>query len=220
MSETVVEFGVDPSTLFAVDGSSIFAISDVVNPANITTPPPPAFAQADYQQVLIGLLPRGRIWPRFLAALQAIVMGAIAFTFVRVSQAAGALIADVFPATAGDMLTEWESSLGLPDPCAGPAPTIAARRLQVVQKLINPGGQSVPYFIQLAATLGYTITIDEFTGANAFLWRVNCPQVQQLYSYAGQSFAGEYLVTGGAAVLECVLNELKPGHTTLEFAYG
>ncbi|MDN8077372.1 DUF2313 domain-containing protein [Burkholderia vietnamiensis] len=145
------------------------------------------------------------------------------------------LLVDAFPATAVQLLPEWESALGLPDPCAGESPTLAGRQQQVVARFTNSGGQSIPYFIAFAKTLGYSVTATEFTPfrvgqqamgspvANqdwAFVWRINAPAETITYFSAGQSAVGEPLAIWGSNVLECELSAIKPAHTILNFSYG
>lgn len=64
------------------------------------------------------------------------------------------------------MLSEWESSLGLPDDCAiGESGGVSDRQRAVVAKLISTGGLNRDYYIRVAAALGYTITITQFRPA-------------------------------------------------------
>jgi uncharacterized protein YmfQ (DUF2313 family) len=221
MSVTDIGFAIDrEGDALRVDPEGDVLAVGPYDAADVRPPAPPQYGPDDYLSALQGLMPRGRVWPRGPGAIQTLVLAALAMTAVRVSQAAGALISACFPATATDMLPEWEAALGLPDPCEGPAATLQAAQAQVVAQLVNTGGQSVPYFVGLAKLLGYDITITEFTGARAFEWQVNCPSVVRFYFDAGQSTAGEPLVSGGATVLECVLNRLKPDHTTITYNYG
>lgn len=194
----------------------------------------PDYAVSDFQSVFLNLLPRGLIWPKDLNSVQAQVMGSLAPTYWRVAQAAVDLIADSFPATVIDMLTEWQLSLGLPDPCAGPAPTLVQQRQQIVARLTDSGGQSIPYFVNLAAQLGYTITINNLApfrcGQSScthplgdsdwmFVWQVNAPQFTVQPFLAGQSTAGDPLSSDGNGVLECELEERQPAHSILQFNY-
>lgn len=139
-----------------------------------------------------------------------------------------------FPASTVEQLPEWESALGLPDPCAGPSPTIQARQQQVVARFIAGGGQSVPFFESYAATLGYDITITEFAPSrfgNAFgrpfggepwahAWQVNAPSFTiERFKFGTDGF-GEPSTNWGNTVLQCELNRLKPAHTILIFSYS
>jgi uncharacterized protein YmfQ (DUF2313 family) len=214
---TVLE--VSPGLVLEVEGDSVLQVSPgSLNP--VLPPQAPIFGPADFAAARANLLPRGRAWPKFPAAVQMLVMAALAGTYVRSAAAAAQLIFDAFPATTVALISEWEESLGLPDPCAGPAPTLQQRQAQVVQRLANTGGASVPYLVGVLGALGYPVTITEFTGAQAHHFQVNAPTISRIYFRAGASCAGEPLVTGGNAVLECVINEIKPAHTTVSFVYG
>ncbi|RSK77125.1 DUF2313 domain-containing protein [Pandoraea apista] len=115
----------------------------------------PSLSTDDYLHAFQGLMPRGAVWPRDPDALQTKVIRGLSSIYAQNTARANNLLIDSFPGTAFELLPEWEKTLGLPDPCAGVAPTIEARRAQVVARLAAVGGQSVAYFIQLATNLGY-----------------------------------------------------------------
>lgn len=140
----------------------------------------------------------------------------------------------VTPFFAGDLLADWERVVGL-------TPAIdesyQSRLSHVLAKLSEVGGLSIPYFTQLAANMGYTITIDEFepfrAGINRagdtiyaediiWVWRVNLRNyVIPAYRFmAGLSVAGERLTMFGDAVIENMFNDLKPAHTYVYFTYS
>lgn len=193
----------------------------------------PVPTAAEYREAMLALLPRGPVWPREPDGILSRVFGALTPTYVRSHKRAGELIEDAFPATTIELLTEWEQTLGLPDPCAGEAPTFALRRAQVVAKLAGRGGQSKPYFIQVAASLGFTITITEFRefcaddpcdtplyGEEwAHAWQVNAPLASLLEFEADHWRADDPLAIWGNGLLECALRAIKPAHTTLIFSY-
>lgn len=194
-----------------------------------------AKSEGDYTAALLALLPRGRVWPHDPDATVPTVARGLAPTVQRVDAAGEALLLDAFPATATGLLPEWETSLGLPDECSGPAPTLQGRRAQVVARLTALGGQSIPYFTAYAAALGFTITVEEFAPARAGVlragdpvygeawahtWRVHAPAETVTYFRAGLSAAGEPLASWGNALLECAFRRLRPAHTVLQFAYG
>lgn len=197
--------------------------------------PAPAYSAADYLAALQSLMPRGRVWPKDPDATQTAALSGFTPSMARLNARANYLLVDAFPADAVELLPDWESSLGLPDPCQGEAPTIQQRQAQVVARLTNGGGQSVPYFIAYALALGYTITITQFApfrvGRNragdpicgrdwAFAWQVNAPANTFTYFRAGLSVAGEPLRTWTDEVLQCELEKLKPAHTFLNFKFG
>lgn len=195
----------------------------------------PVFTQTDFLHALQALLPRGRAWPRDSDAIQAQTLSGLASEFANVANRGSALIVDAFPASTEELLPEWEDALGLPDPCAGPAPTIADRRAQVVARFASGAGQSVPYFINLAMLLGYTITIIEYApfrfGINHFgdpmcgvawanAWTVRNPTITPSFFQFGLSAFGDFFADWGNTVLQCEFARLKPAHTTVNFQYS
>ncbi len=177
-------------------------------------------------------MPRGLAWPRDQDALQVQVANALALTASRVQSRANALLVDAFPATSIELLPTWEQSLGLPDPCMAPNPSIAQRQQRVVAALTLLGGQSAAYMRSVAAALGYTVTITTFKPAVygdyygrdyagtawAYTWRVTVPALVRVNATYG-AYYGDYYSSWGSSVLECVLNKIKPAHTVLQFAY-
>lgn len=141
----------------------------------------------------------------------------------------------IFP-DSGEGLTDWERVLALPDPCLVGAEQSVGQRVQaVVSKLQARAGQSKPFFIALAKSLGYDITITTFRPARAgiaragdpinggdwnFTWRVNGPAVTTSHARAGASGAGDPLTTWGNRALECRLGQMKPAESILLFGYG
>lgn len=194
----------------------------------------PIYSAADYLSALQALMPRGRVWPKDPASVQAKALACYAPTFVRSNQSANGLLVDAFPANADAMLPEWQSTLGLPDPCAGDSPTLAQSQAQVVARLTNSGGQSIAFFVAYAKALGYEVTVTQFTPFRvgqqcagdavgvvdwAFTWQINAPATTVTYFTAGQSAAGDPLASWGNEVLQCELTEIKPAHTILNFSY-
>lgn len=193
----------------------------------------PQFSAQDYLQALQALLPRGRVWPRDPDAMQTKTLAALAKVYERTNIRANQLLTDAFPVATFELLQEWEETLGLPDPCAGVAPTVEARRAQVVARLKAQGGQSVAYYIAFAAALGYTITITQYVPARAGLlragqplngpdwahaWTVTSPTFTITHAKAGLLSAGEPLAFWGNLVLTCELATVKPAHTVLAFS--
>lgn len=158
-------------------------------------PTPPAFGDADYQQAMLRLLPTGRVWRRDPASTLSAVMLALAPTYTRSTAAAAQVLIDASPATTQNLLVEWENSLGLPDPCTAPNPSIEQRQAAVRAKFGARGALTTAYFVSMAAALGFTITITEFSPFTvdmpcdepllepewAFIWQVNAPQITTFY---------------------------------------
>jgi uncharacterized protein YmfQ (DUF2313 family) len=193
----------------------------------------PILTDADFLAALQALMPRGRVWPRDADAIQTRTLAGCAPTYTRLTARANNVIADGFPASTYELLPEWESALGLPDPCAGEAPTVQQRRNQVVSRLTATGGQSISYFTAVAAALGYTITVTQFAPSRfgrpfgrpfggiawAFAWQVNAPTFTVNSFQFGGSF-GSPFANWGNNVLQCELQTYAPAHTTVLFSYS
>jgi len=195
----------------------------------------PIYSLEEFLGALQNLLPQGRAWSIERQSVQARLEAGLISAFQRVNVSDAELLEDAFPATAHFLLPEWEAALGLPDPCAGPAPTIAERQAQVVAKLTDGGGQSADRFIELAGILGYTVTVTSFAPFRSgvshsgdelgepgayFLWQVNAPSTTSLFFLAGGGHSGDELQTFGNDVLECSIRGRAPAHTTVRFTYG
>jgi len=191
---------------------------------------------ADYLHLLQQLLPTGGAWPRAAGATLTRLLNAFGYGLATAHNRALDAIEEADPTTTTELLSDWERVAGLPDACtAAVAPTVQERRAVLVARLTGRGGQSRQFFIDVAAALGFAVTITEFrpftsghsaagdpltNGTWAFAWRVNAPETTIVSFRAGQSAAGEPLAKWGNEVLECVLTRLKPAHTTVQFAYG
>ncbi|KDR25421.1 tail protein [Caballeronia zhejiangensis] len=195
----------------------------------------PNFKAADFLAAMQALLPRGRVWPRDPDAVQTKVLSGLAPSYERQTARANYLLIDAFPSTTYELLPEWESTLGLPDPCAGAAPTIPARRAQVVARLTAVGGSSIAQLTAFAASLGYAVTITQYTQARAgmlragqpccgydwnFAWKITAPLNTVVRAVAGAMAAGDPLASWGNNVLECEFRAVMPAHTILIFAYA
>jgi len=195
----------------------------------------PEYSAADYLQALWNLMPRGRVWSRDQDSVQNLTLSGLAETFARMNSRANALIPDAFPQTTYELLPEWEETLGIPDECAPLGTTIQARQKAVLAKFIGTGGQSAGYYIDYAASLGFTITIKQYTPFRvgqqkmgdqlggeewAFHWDIACPAFTTTYFRTGDSAMGEALASWSNSPLICTMDKIKPAHTTLSFIYS
>ncbi|AIK14276.1 YmfQ family protein [Pectobacterium atrosepticum] len=146
---------------------------------------------------------------------------------------ANRVLGGITPVAAQSLLADWERVLAITLPVDS---SYQQRLGNVLIKLAETGGLSIPYFMRLASRLGYTITIDELrpfrTGVSRcgeqimhhdvlWAWRVNVTgtQVKKYYFRAGLSAVGERLLSFGDTVIESVFNDLKPAHTFCYFSY-
>jgi uncharacterized protein YmfQ (DUF2313 family) len=142
------------------------------------------------------------------------------------------LLNEIYADQTYSLLTDWERVCGL---IPATDAQLQGRRDAVVQKLRDIGGLSRAYYISLAATLGWTITIDEYLPFMSgwarsgdvdydedvcWIWRVNVAG-NAAYSFrSGLSVAGEGLTWWTANdILEALIDELKPAHTAVIFNY-
>lgn len=188
---------------------------------------------AGYLAQLQALLPPGDLWRRDQDASLTNLMKALAQEFARIDSRAQDLLREADPRTTSELLEDFERVAGLPDPCVPDVQSVEARRLRLVQKLTGRGGQSRAFFIELAANLGFPITITEFRPFTAvsscasainpnpwcYVWLVNAPAVR-IDNMTATSACREPIRSWGNELLECVLTRLKPAHTHLLFGYG
>ena len=191
---------------------------------------------AEYREQLKALLPPGQAFPRDPGTTLHDLLDGMSIELARVDARAAVLPQEVNPGTTLELLPDWERVAGLPDKCSGALEeTLQGRRKALLTKLTSTGGQSAAYFIEIAAALGFTVTIEIFrsfrvgrskvgdsltNGPWAFTWLVRAPEVSVTSFRVGRSAVGERLRTWGNDALECKLNQLKPAHTVAIFAYG
>lgn len=194
-----------------------------------------------YQAQLAALLPHGRAWPREDGSTLMQLAHAKAEELARIDGRVSDLLEEVDPRTTLELLDDWERVAGLPDSCIAAPDSIAERRAAIQSRITAIGGQTIGYFVDLAATIGFAITIDEFRpfriGSDvgdrlcgegwAHVWRVNVqPPAADAgfgltirYFRVGQSAVGERLVGFGSLDLECIIRRAAPAHSTVIFAY-
>jgi uncharacterized protein YmfQ (DUF2313 family) len=195
----------------------------------------PIYTNDDYTQTFLNLLPTGRIWDKDVGSPLTQAISALVPSFSLLSERATNLITDSFVLTTNELLPQWESSLNLPDPCQGVAPTLESRRNEAVARFIGLGGLSIPFFVDYAATLGYTVQIQEFSpffaerntaeselweGIAAYLWQVNASNDLLTQFEADVSAADEELWEFASTVLQCEFTRLAPAHTTVVFTFN
>ncbi|MGE0109749.1 MAG: YmfQ family protein [Bdellovibrionales bacterium] len=194
----------------------------------------PSFTVSDFKRALKALLPRGRVWPSEEGTIQDQLVSGLAVGQVRITSRANNLLKDAFPATALELLTDWEKTLALPDSDLPAPETLQARHAFVVAKFIGLGGQSVSYYKRYAKRLGYEIEVRQYTPFRAGQSCAGDPVCSQEWAHrwdiitnlntktlfrAGLSCAGEPLAYWNDEVLEKALEKVKPAHTVLRFFY-
>jgi uncharacterized protein YmfQ (DUF2313 family) len=193
----------------------------------------PTFTRKEFAHALAALLPRGPAWAQNdEESTQYKTCAGLSRVYVRNTNRAAKLLVDAFPATSVELLPEWEATLGLPDPCSGPAPTIAARQQQVVAKLVGLGVANAQAIVEYLEALGYTVTITQFTPWSvdmpvdypmyglewAHAWQINAP-LETITYFTVLSGVDEPLSAFGNEVLECIAEAIAQAHTVVIFNY-
>lgn len=192
-----------------------------------------ARSATDYLRLLQSLLPRGRAWRFKSGSSFTQFLQASADELARIDARSFDLLNEADPRITDELLTDWEKEYDLPDDCFLADKSITERRQDIFSKLITVGQQYRQYFIDIAAALGYTITITEFTpfwmaiGAmgdsigeqtNLFWWRINIIDSGSSSGAFNNEFGKGFNVFDlSFDNLECLFNKLKPAHTRLLF---
>lgn len=203
-----------------------------------------AVTAAEYDANIKALLPPGPAWPRDdTGSVMAMLIECWAVEFSRVDSQAMALINEADPRFCSETFEDWITQWGIPDSCLEAWGSLLADgltetilRQALLQKITTIGSQSLQFFVDLAKTYGYSITIDELFNQTvlstvltpfasgvgwASQWRVH------VYKNAGATVsrhtaigtAEEALAWWGDSVIECVIRHYAPAHTNVIFGY-
>lgn len=191
----------------------------------------------DYLRELQALLPRGAAWTREPDSTLANTLQGLAGEMARVDARALVAIDETDPRTANELFFDQEAQYGLPDPCVALVSTttqsLGQRRTALIAKIANLGGQARSFFVALAASMGFVVTITEFAPESVdsdvdsflydddwvFSWQVNAPLVGGVDELSVDSPVDEALASWGNQLLECVFGRLKAAHTAVLFSY-
>jgi uncharacterized protein YmfQ (DUF2313 family) len=202
----------------------------------------------DYWRALSDLLPYGIAWPRWPSSvLMKTARGLTKYWGDVDDRAADLLETESDPRITVELLPEWERAWGLPDECLTPPTTIAARQAALIKRMTHIGAQSREYFINLAAEIGYTITISEYSpwmvgysevgetsdGLGYWRWEIGEPEIRFYWTVKLGPTNVTWWQYGKAEIgvdphcdieffedIECLFRRLKPAHTYLIFNYS
>ncbi|EES3796836.1 DUF2313 domain-containing protein [Escherichia coli] len=180
------------------------------------------FSHDDYTCALLNLLPSGMAWSRLPESVQYRLIRGLAQAYQQSDADACALITGAFPETADALTDEWYASLGLNDECGTQASTTdpAQARKFILAKLLSTGGQSVAYFTELAATMGYSIRIREYrTPLCGFSWCGHLLSDDNRFNWTVVVSPPGDDVTTSRAYLECLFRRYAPAQTLVTFEW-
>jgi uncharacterized protein YmfQ (DUF2313 family) len=195
-----------------------------------------ALTSEQYLRQLQALLPTGAAWPREDAATLTKVLHSLADELARIDLRADDLLDEADVRTAGELLSDWERVLGLPDGCTLDQELSTADRQRIAsQRLVEQGGQSRAYFLGIAEQLGEPgCTITEFrqatcnsncndalySQADEFVWRLNIPRESDTPRQATcNDNCNVALQIYKPNLIECPISKRKPAHTKVLFGY-
>lgn len=110
---------------------------------------------SDYYAQLVALLPPGPAWEVERVPAIRDLLSKAAEELAREDQRLNDLYNEMFPDTVRELVPDWERVMDLPDPCLGDNPAFEDRQLAVRRRLVEVGGQSRAFFIDLAISQGY-----------------------------------------------------------------
>jgi uncharacterized protein YmfQ (DUF2313 family) len=117
----------------------------------------------EYAEQLGQLLPQGQAWPRDWDSVLMTTVRGLTLIWGDIEQRASTLLeVESDPRRTIELLPDWERNWGLPDPCYSEPLAIYERQLALVMRMTMEGAQSRQFFIDVAAMIGYTITITEY----------------------------------------------------------
>lgn len=192
-----------------------------------------SFTQDEIKQKIIQLFPEGPAWNFDKDSDYDNLADALAYEVTLVSTEIERLIREANPLYMDTFLQGREEEANTKDSCQVAA-TVKERLDRVIYKWRNTGGQSIQFLINAAADIGYTITITEtnpFTPGSlvgdlltngddwAHTFYVNGALYVVKPFIVGTSAVGEALAIWGNEELECLINNIKPAHTTVLYSY-
>jgi uncharacterized protein YmfQ (DUF2313 family) len=202
----------------------------------------------DYASVFLSLLPQGQAWPKDPGSTLERSTNGLSQYWGFVDGRAGDLLErESDPRKTIELLIDWETAFGLPDPCLQEPLTIAERQRVLVQRMTLLGAQDRKWFIEVAKWIGQTVHIGEFApwmvgisrcgstpdeeglprweiGAPEirFYWKVRVDTAKLMWFRTGSGECGvdPHLIIGLATDLECMFRRWMPAHTELIFDYS
>lgn len=189
-----------------------------------------------YKDQLRALLPLGPAWDPGLVPEVDLVLTGVAQEFARFDARAVIALNEMDPGGVSELVPDWEAVMGLPDECLGANTSFEDRRLAVQQRLVAVGGQSISYFIRLAAGQGYpNASVTEHraprfgrsrfgsahfgTWSAQFLWTLNTGGRHKAGRRFGVSYWGERFGSNPGNAIECVIRRAAPAHTAVRINY-
>lgn len=187
-----------------------------------------------YTGQLAALLPTGLAWPRAPDAVLQKVLSAWANEMALVDARANELILEANPTESQALLTDWARVTEVPDVCFTGTVNATQLRTMVLDRLLSLAIPTPGYFVDLAAALGFTVTVTEFRESTveddvesyineepwAYAWQVNSALNGAISPMSVEDDVESFMESwNNNAALECAIKRAKPAHTTVIFSY-
>ncbi len=137
-----------------------------------------------YKQLLVNLLPKGKLWKIDEQPVLSKVLGSTAVELARAGERVEDLKREVDPSQTNEALDQWERVFGIPDECTPEGQTPDERRTQLIQKMTNIGGISKSFYEFLILQLGFQSTVQKTRNFLAGRGRAGDP----LWNYFNRHF--------------------------------
>lgn len=188
----------------------------------------------DYTNLLKKLLPPGLAWNKDYDSNIHLLMTAFAEEYARLDFDTQQLLKEINPLESNQLLPEWERVTGILMGCASNYLSSQSKREAIKRKLAFRGGASEQFLIDVAASLGFPIKIQEFgtfragiskagdhaSGEEwAYALKIRAPEQTARFFRAGISSAGDPLREFANQLLQCVLEHYLPAHATAFYVF-
>jgi uncharacterized protein YmfQ (DUF2313 family) len=192
-----------------------------------------ALIDTDYLHQLQALLPHGPAWPTDDDTNLTRLLSGLAGELARVNGRAIQLIEEVDPRATYELFPDYCRVAFIPDPYIGiGSGSFRDEKSLLMWKLTAVGGQSVSYFTNLAAILGFAVNVDEFRPQTVdddveylaqgdlwrFAWRCNV-SAESIYGATVNDTVEDQMAADSLNQLESAIRHYSPVHTFVSFNY-
>lgn len=166
----------------------------------------------DFRELLFRLLPPGDLLSQDSDSNLAALFDAFARELERIESLGETILVDLDPRITALFLADWERVLVLPE-CGGELGTTPERRGAAHAKLSAERNLSAAYIQAACAAAGFTVTVTPSATVD-HQFDVDLPSIEMVWFRMGESSMGDRLGAWGNTELVCLLDRLKPAHTT------
>ena len=180
-------------------------------------------------RVLLSLQPPGDALPREFGTAWADRRLAMAEELTRAFNRILASFDEFNPASAQELLPEWETSVGFPG-CVPIDDTQDLRRSAVLSKFKRPRSPTASFITEICEDFGFVVTVndigppavcgeavcgEEFAGPSMdFFFEAHSEEFVTTDAVCGAAVCGDPMGSIAGVVLQCLINELKALHMT------